>query len=401
MGVSFKIENDSLILILETEQDEFYLDKLHDDKNIKLKKCFSLNKYNRISDNYNDDTLNFSIGTVEGKYVHLDKNVFETQHEFYFDKEIEFKLELFLANRNISIISKIDNIINQDIYVGGDNLNVGYLPIEEYRTLIESFPTTTELNRYANYRIGLILKEYFPVAEKEEIKFNKHIVRKEKKLANSLEVQSKTLFQINLEKEIEQFEEISTYLEKLINNEFLDETTCQKNILGIIQLIYPKYILAKPEVHIDGVDENDKRPDFLLVDANGYVDVLEIKIPGVQILSLKPSYRHNYVPVRELSGAVQQIEKYIYSLNSWGKDGEKELNKKLKSELPESVKIKILNPQGFLLLGRSKGFNKQQRNDFELIKRQYKNVADIMTYDDLLDRVNNILEALKMQVGKK
>ncbi len=56
------------------------------------------------------------------------------------------------------------------------------------------------------------------------------------------------------------------------------------------------------------------------------------------------------------------------------------------------------SPQGFLLLGRSKDFNKQQRNDFELIKRQYKNVADIMTYDDLLDRVNNILKALKMQV---
>lgn len=401
MGISFKIENDSLILILESEQDEFYLDKLHDNENIKLKNCFSLNKDNWISHTYNDDTLNFSIGIVEGKYVHLDKNVFETQHEFYFDKEIKFKLELFLANRNISIISKIDNIIDQDIYVGGDNTKVGYLPIEEYRILIQTFPTTTELNRYANYRIGLILKEYFPIAEKEEIKFNKHIVQKEKKLANSLEVQSKTLFQLNLEKEIKQFEEISTCLEKLINSEFLDETTCQKNILGIIRLIYPKYILAKPEVHIDGVDENDKRPDFLLVDANGYVDVLEIKIPGVQILSLKPSYRHNYVPVRELSGAVQQIEKYIYSLNSWGKDGEKELNKKLKSELPESVKIKILNPQGFLLLGRSKGFNKQQRNDFELIKRQYKNVADIMTYDDLLDRVNNILEALKMQVGKK
>lgn len=37
-----------------------------------------------------------------------------------------------------------------------------------------------------------------------------------------------------------------------------------------------------------------------------------------------------------------------------------------------------------LLLGRSKDLNEQQTRDFELIKRQYKNIADIMTYDDLV-----------------
>jgi len=35
----------------------------------------------------------------------------------------------------------------------------------------------------------------------------------------------------------------------------------------------------------------------------------------------------------------------------------------------------VVNHQGILLLGRSNNFNEQQKRDFELIKRQYKNIA--------------------------
>ena len=88
--------------------------------------------------------------------------------------------------------------------------------------------------------------------------------------------------------------------------------------MGCWDYLYPKYIAGVREVVIKGVDRHEKRPDFLLVDANGYIDILEIKKPNVQILTKQSSYRNNYVPVRELAGAIQQIEKYIYCLNVWG-----------------------------------------------------------------------------------
>ena len=56
------------------------------------------------------------------------------------------------------------------------------------------------------------------------------------------------------------------------------------------------------------------------------------------------------------------------------------MSKKLNELLPEGIKVQIVNPQGILLLGRSKQFDEEQQKDFELIKRQYKHVADIMTY---------------------
>lgn len=60
-----------------------------------------------------------------------------------------------------------------------------------------------------------------------------------------------------------------------------------------------------------------------------------------------------------------------------------------------------MNPQGILLLGRSKEFTLQQRTDFELIKRQYKHIAEILTYDDLVQRINNIISALSKETSIK
>jgi len=51
-------------------------------------------------------------------------------------------------------------------------------------------------------------------------------------------------------------------------------------------------------------------------------------------------------------------------------------------------------------MGDARGFSISQKRDFELIKRQYKNVLEIITYDDLLTRLDNMIEALKPYVNK-
>lgn len=100
--------------------------------------------------------------------------------------------------------------------------------------------------------------------------------------------------------------------------------------------------------------------------------------------------------MRELSGTVMQIEKYIFYLNKWGRDGENWLTKKYKNEIPENFQIHITNPSAIIIMGREVGLSKEQLQDFEVIKRKYKNVVDIITYDDLLNRLNYIIEQLKI-----
>lgn len=47
------------------------------------------------------------------------------------------------------------------------------------------------------------------------------------------------------------------------------------------------------------------------------------------------------------------------------------------------------------ILGRDHNLTHAQRHDFEIIRRQYKHIADIITYDDLLRRLNFMLEQLR------
>ena len=106
-------------------------------------------------------------------------------------------------------------------------------------------------------------------------------------------------------------------LKDMLNRyEAIDEPQWQRKVHNILQLLYPKYICCVREVKFYGSGKNDKQPDFLLVDANGFVDVLEIKKADIRVLT---QYRSNYVAAKEISGAVQQIEKYIFCLNLFTK----------------------------------------------------------------------------------
>jgi glycerol-3-phosphate responsive antiterminator len=82
-----------------------------------------------------------------------------------------------------------------------------------------------------------------------------------------------------------------------------------------------------------------------------------------------------------------QIEKYIYYLNKWGKKGEESLTHKYRDKLPNNFSIKITNPNGIIVMGRDNNISKAQKDDFEVIKRKYKNIMDIITYDDLISRL--------------
>lgn len=109
----------------------------------------------------------------------------------------------------------------------------------------------------------------------------------------------------------------------------------------------------------------------------------------------KSEYRNNYVDGRDLEGAIVQIEKYIYILNHEGEDRVNKIRKIMSSNLPDNINVRVVNPQGILILGRSDTLTDPQRFDFEIIKRQHKNIVDIMTYDDLLERLKNILGQMK------
>lgn len=401
MSIRFTRQNSELILILAPDGIEIQavLDELDKGEDWHVCRCFSVNKKHLRKEDPDENELYFCVGTVQAEYTHIDNEILGIDHDFYFSNDIKLDKRHFVAYRNISVLAKIDEVVEQDVYIGGNHPD-GCIPIDTFELLIKKFPKTAELDYYAHARIATIVKEFFPKAEIHEIKYKQFLERRERSLASTFSPTIQTAFKENVTIELWQFKSVRDNLVELLNREQgVKEAVWQEQIHGLLRLLYPKYIAGVREIVIKGVDRHDKRPDFLLVDANGYIDILEIKKPSVQLLTKQSSYRNSYVPVRDLAGAIQQIEKYIYCLNAGGKDGEQNLQKQLADKIPSSVTPKVVNPQGILLLGRSKDFNHQQKTDFELIKRQYKHIAEIMTYDDLLQRIDNIIAALSQELN--
>ena len=394
--MEFKLINDRLIVSCTLKRGFRDVIKKTKSQGYNLKKIFLIKDDTLISYNSEDDeegSICFVIGVLEGNYIKLIREVFGIEHDFYFIKDFKFYEEIFIAKQNINIMKKIDEIVSNDIYIGKENNHENEIPQELFYSLVENFPNRTELIKYSHKRIASILKEFLPGIDKYEKIFDSYISNKDKKIV--VDNMLNNHLDVNKQIEIEQFTIAYDELKFMMNHmEGYSEKHWQVKIHKIIQLLYPKYILYARELSFKGIEKYDKRPDFVLVDANGFIDILEIKKPDVGILTVNPSYRHNYIPVRELSGSIQQIEKYIYCLNNLNNQNNLFFDK-LRKFLPKKVVPRVLNPQGLLILGRSINFNDQQLRDFELIKRQYKNIAEIITYDDLMFRIENIIEALK------
>ncbi|MGT2492077.1 Shedu immune nuclease family protein [Cupriavidus basilensis] len=167
--------------------------------------------------------------------------------------------------------------------------------------------------------------------------------------------------------------------------------------------LFPKYIKVLENITIhdyysDPGKKTNRYIDIALVDANGNLDVIEVKKPFDDKILRKSPYRGNSIPTSELSGSIMQAEKYLFHLSKWGVKGETTLTTKYATELPTGMRIRISNPKAIIIVGRDQigGANMtgSQLLDFEVIKRKYANMMDIITYDDLLRRLNNTIAAL-------
>ena len=217
MGISFERQNGELLLILSPERLEVtdIIDTLNSGKSWHISRCFSVEKTHLRHTNYNNNELQFCIGTVNEKYTLIDSDVLGIEHKIYFSNDIKLNKRHFVAYRNISILSKIDSALDGDIYIGGNHAD-GHLPIDTFELLINKFPKTAELDRYANARIATIVKEHFPATEQYVLQFDKYIQRQDSSLTSISPTSSQQFFKGNIQVEFHQFQSIRKELAELL-----------------------------------------------------------------------------------------------------------------------------------------------------------------------------------------
>lgn len=334
------------------------------------------------------DTVSFIVAQLEGDYLNFDKEILNLDCLLLIHQDVQLSYKLFTAEQKISIFRIIAELRPGRIVIGGSEPDA--IPEIDFNRLVNNFPSGLELKRYTLARVSSVVRDFVETKVDAERLFRRYVAKR-------LTKRTKNFRKAFNQTEIEKYRFLHSKLVEMLNAESgYTEPAWQEEILQIILLLNPKYIKALREAPVRDTYRNTTRKiDLLLIDASGNIDIVEIKQPFDKCIITNNQYRDNYIPLRELSGTVMQIEKYILYLNKWGQEGEKHLTEKYIAELPSDFSIRITNPGGMVIMGRDNNLTQLQKQDFEVVKRKYKNIIDIITYDDLLRRLDFIVKQLE------
>lgn len=168
-------------------------------------------------------------------------------------------------------------------------------------------------------------------------------------------------------------------------NENLLENDWQKWFKKNNWILGSEFVKILDERDID----TDNISDYLMQAYDGFLDIIEIKRPSIDLQFFATSKDHdNYIPSVDLTKAITQSMKYIYEL-------ERESNSD--KFIKRVGGIKTIKPRCVLIFGRSHNWNNEQKEAYRILNCSYQNL-NILTYDHVLDRAKRIIVVENEQV---
>jgi hypothetical protein len=357
-------------------------------------------------DDFDEYEYRFRFAKRVNGYVRIEGRVLDIPNTVLIADNLMLERRLFAAIRDISIFRRLAKLVapKSEIVVGGSRPDA--IPIETYEDLLKRFPTTGELNRYAAARVATILGDHFEPLQDARARYERYLDRNRSTLKGA-KLSHEALLKAELEKYVYIRDTIAEWLKSSDNR---SEKDWQAMIINFLLLIFPKYVAVLDNVRIADFYSTPGKThhryiDLALVDAGGNIDVIEVKKPFEDALVAKGRYRDNSIPAKELAGSIMQAEKYLFHLSKWGVEGEKKLTAAHAGKLPSGLTIRVTNPKAMIIIGRDRkpngkpALDPDQLFDLEVIKRKYANMMEIMTYDDLLRRLDNIIASLRTRAA--
>ena len=209
--IEIKKHNSKLVAIYSPESGTYWLqDKLNKRENHYLKNTYRLSK-DKILDLHEidedldeEENIAFQIGVERNNYFALDKEIFGIDIDIYVEKSIHITPNFFTANKNISIISKLEDVVKEQIYlVSDENYNVNddntnKIPLSAYKNLLTNFPNNTELIKYSHMRIATALSEYFDNVDVYKTKYENYLNKKNNSSTNNKFSKNISLLKLNM-----------------------------------------------------------------------------------------------------------------------------------------------------------------------------------------------------------
>ena len=350
------------------------------------------------------DEFYFLIGTLEKDFYKLDNNVLGLKFDLFFDKSIKIDIHNFVKSGigyGYSVFKGFNEIYNgKQLYIVKEknfpDVIDETLSLAQLKDCINLIPTNTEIAKYRLSRYTKALINYLDVKDKET-EFNQYIKKKTCSKISSDSCADKKFIQFDKVKYESYLDKLKNMLE---NFDTYNENDWQVEILKIFKLLNPKYIYVGEKIQLTSfITQGNIYPDIVLVDNDGNIDLIEIKRPQYDIF-YKNVYRNNYVPIRELQGTCMQLQNYLISLTKTSNDSLQQEKFKVDSNIPKDFQLKATSPKGYIIYGRDMQLegNEKMLTDFQIVRNMYSNVIDIITYDDLIRRLENMLKALEVSL---
>lgn len=366
--------------------------KIYENEPIQVAGTFFLKEDDMI--NIEDGYIDFKIGDLIGDYYKIYKRILGINFDVYLYRKsiIDFKMISCSNNKNLfEFINEIRKS-TEDIYIDGPKSTLDFSSL---KLLVEQFPNSYEKELYNKARISQVLENYFDNVENYMGKLNTY--REKKNFTKFSEGSLYTKY------DVLRYEKIIDKLKKMLaDEEKYTERQWGIELAQIILILFPKYINYHEQVNVRMTSDVSKKKkeqlDFMLVKSDGCIDVLEIKKASDIFLVSNCCDHDNHYATSSLSKVTMQTEKYLYNIIRDSLNFEEEINKKYESFYKKGFKLKVVNPKGIIIIGKSSLLSTKQLLDLEIIRKMYSNIVDIYTYDDIITMMENILYQIKNKV---
>ncbi|MBN1807007.1 MAG: DUF4263 domain-containing protein [Sedimentisphaerales bacterium] len=138
--------------------------------------------------------------------------------------------------------------------------------------------------------------------------------------------------------------------------------------------------IEKVKINIRGI-----MPDYLFPTLDGFVDILEIKLPDDEVIVENVSHPGSWKWTTEMNNAIGQVVNYLCEIDRLRLEIESNIKTQCGSE------ISLLKPRAFVLIGNNTSWLSSKKEGLRKMNYALHGI-EVLTYKDLLDRGNQALK---------
>ena len=132
--------------------------------------------------------------------------------------------------------------------------------------------------------------------------------------------------------------------------------------------------IEKTKINISGI-----MPDYLFPTIDGFVDMLEIKLPTDEVIMEDKTHHASWKWALKTNVSIGQVINYLGEIDRLKLEIEKNIESKYE------YKMSLLKPRAYILIGNSSSWSNSKKEGLRKLNFHLHGI-EILTYKDLLDR---------------